>query len=403
MMLPVAAQAATTPPDDFAVEGPAFAQLRGITLAEAEQRLGWQQLAPTLAQNLANDMPARFGGLWIDVNDGDRVKIGLTGTIDRTTATAVNREAAAVGLTTGYDMVPVARTQTTLTSDMTWVAQQLATINPGASSALSAGIRTDLNGLQLDLPASGQLSTAQAAFVADAQARLGTELTVDYDGQPYHYDSCVYPNCDPPLRGGVNIFIPHEFTCTLGFTAKSKIDNNEYVITAGHCVLFTDGVNWHTQFANGSDHVIGAMHHGILDTDQGDEAIISINNVPGWTPQGRVEVTASQMTTADQNYYIKADNWSVVGQRICTTGAALGQSNCGIVTKLDFSYAVGNVEFDHAGDSSVCATGGDSGAPMYSTHIAYGILVAGNGCATAYYGIRNAESLLNVNLLTATS
>lgn len=401
---PVTAHAATTPPDDFAVEAPAFAQLRGISLADAEQRLGWQQLAPTLAQNLSADMPTRFGGVWIGVNNGDRVEIGMTGTIDRATVAAVNREATDVGLTTGYDVVPVARTQATLDSDMSWLAQELARANPGAPAGLSAGERTDLNQVQLDLPSSGQLTAAQASVVADARDRLGAELLLTYRGEPYHQLSCAYPFCDPPLRGGVEMFVPNTVACTVGFTAQSRVDANEYVITAGHCGQGTDGLSWHTEFANGSDHVIGAVHHWILSTEHGDEAIMLINNVPGWTPQGRVDVTASAFTTSDPTYFIKATNWSVVGQRICTSGSFTGHSTCGTVTELDFSYDADGFEFDHAGDTDICATHGDSGAPMYATHIAYGILVAGtDDCETAYDGIRNAEAELNVNVLLASS
>jgi hypothetical protein len=406
-MSPVAGHAAsTTLPDDFAVEGPAFAQLRGISLADAEQRLGWQQLAPTLWHNLSVDIPTRLGGVWIDINNGDRVKVGITGRIDSTITATVTREATAVGLTTGYDLVPVARTEATLLSDMTWLASQFAQVNVGAAAPLAAGERTDLNQLQLDLPASGQLNAAQASVVAAAQTRLGPELLTMSNGKPLDLMSCVYPFCDPPLRAGIRIALVNGIPCTGGFTAQSNVDAKEYVITAGHCAMTSFGTNWQTKFTDGSDHIIGSAWHAILSTEHGDEGIISINNVPGWTPQGRVNVTLSAGTTSDPNYFIKADNWSVIGQRICTTGAALGFSMCGQVTELDYTFEAGGYEFDHAGQTSICSVHGDSGAPMYASHIALGILVAGpsNGdCGAIYDGIRNAESQLNVHLLLAAS
>jgi hypothetical protein len=402
---PVAVQAATTtPPDDFAVEAPAFAQLRGISLAEAEQRLGWQQIAPTLATNLAADIPTRFGGLWIDVNNGDRVKIGITGRIDSTIAATVTREATAVGLTSGYDMVSVTRTEATLQSDMTWLASQLATVNSGAAATLAAGERTDLNQLALHLPSTGTLTAAQTAMVSAAQARLGSELLTVGGASAFHQLSCVYPFCDAPLRAGVRISVPNLESCTLGFIAQSRVDSKEYGVTAGHCGLVAGGATWHTQFTNGSDQPIGATWHFIFSTSLGDEAIVSINNVAGLAPQGRVQVTASPWTTADPNYFIKADNWSVLGQRICTTGSFGGMSTCGFVSELNYSYVADGFEFDHAGLSTICSVHGDSGAPMYALHIAYGILDAGDDqCDTAYYGIRNAETQLNVNLIFATS
>jgi hypothetical protein len=403
-MSPVAGHAATTepPPNDFTVEGPAFAQLRGISVAEADQRLGWQQVAPALWQNLSADIPTRFGGVWIGVTNGDRVEVGITGGIDATITAVVGREAAAVGLNS-YDLVPVARTEATLVSDMTWLAGLLAKVNPGAPAALGAGERTDLNQLQLDLPASGQLTSAQTSAITDARARLGAELVVTGNGQIFSELSCVYPFCDPPLRGGVEIIVPNVKACTLGFIAQSRVDTKEYAFTAGHCGIDTAGP-WHTNFTDGSDHVIGDTWHAILSTERGDESIIAINNVPGWNPQARVNVTASAFTTSDPKYFIKATGWSVVGQRICTTGAFSGASTCGTVTELDFSYEAEGFEFDHAGLTDICATHGDSGAPMYASHIALGILVAGSDdCDTAYDGIRNAESRLNVNVITTTS
>jgi hypothetical protein len=92
--------ATTVGTDDTSVEAPAFAQLRGISLADAQARLSWQEVAPDLATNMAADQPARFGGVWIDVNNGDRVQVGMTGTIDAATIAYVTRVANSVGLTT---------------------------------------------------------------------------------------------------------------------------------------------------------------------------------------------------------------------------------------------------------------------------------------------------------------
>ncbi|MGK3991603.1 hypothetical protein WME99_51630 [Sorangium sp. So ce136] len=54
------------------------------------------------------------------------------------------------------------------------------------------------------------------------------------------------------------------------------------------------------------------------------------------------------------------------------------------------------------GRGSFCGMGGDSGSPMYASHVAHGLQVAGySECDSLYQGIRAAESVLNVNVLHA--
>ena len=54
-----------------------FAQRRGISLAEAHERLARQAQAPALADAAAAHLGKHFGGVWIDGVDGDRVKLAL--------------------------------------------------------------------------------------------------------------------------------------------------------------------------------------------------------------------------------------------------------------------------------------------------------------------------------------
>ena len=42
------------------------ARERGITVAEAQQRLGWQALTPDLAERVEASLRGGFGGVWID-------------------------------------------------------------------------------------------------------------------------------------------------------------------------------------------------------------------------------------------------------------------------------------------------------------------------------------------------
>jgi hypothetical protein len=389
---------AGAPPDDTIAVG--LARDRGISLAEAEQRLGWQDLAPRVSERAAAALGDTFGGVWIDAANGDRVKIGVATPPNDRSAAVAQAAAAAAGLTDGVDVVFVRHPSAQLDAGIAWLGGQLATVNAGARQPLGAGVRTDLNALELHTPAGGSLTDAQSALVATAQRMLGDALVLGSTaGQPTAL-SCTYPFCDPPLRGGIQIGSPSGVGCTGAFIAQSRVDTQLYQLTAGHCGQADLGP-WGTQFTNGSAHLVGPIHHWEWNSG-GDEAIMLVNNPAGWQlPSGTVNVTAGPQTTADPNYAIKSEDFSVLGQRICTTGSFLGFSNCGTVTELDDTETYGGVTVSHLGRASLCAVPGDSGAPMYARHVAFGLLVAGfvGACDTFYQGILAAESVLNVNIL----
>ena len=385
---------------DTDVEAPGFARERGISVEEARQRLGWQRVAPELGQQIDEELGDRFGGIWIDVQDGDRIKIGVVDGPDPDTTVVVRRAAGALGLTEGYDLVPARHPMAALEEDNDWLGTGIARVNRDATVTLAAGLRPDLNAVELQAPVEGDLTEDQRGLIDEATDRLGDRLVVSsYEGRP-EARGCAYPYCDPPLRGGIRI--ANGAGCTGGFIAKSKVDNKLYQFTAGHCA-YQHYSNWSTEFTDGTSHVIGPVwtwwwHSG------GDMAILRINNVPGWNPKAWVYVTSGPDTTADSTYHISSDNLSVLGMRICTTGAYYGRSDCGYVTQLGLTMTYGGVTVHHLGRASFCGTQGDSGSPMYALHVAYGLQVSGfSECDSVYQGIRAAENVLNVNVLHSNS
>src|SRR5690349_6975527 len=92
-LLPAVSAAAADP---FANEAAGFARQRGITIAEAEQRLGWQMIAPDLEERLEGSMPSTFGAVWIDANDRDRVKVGVAPVIDDASVATINNTARGI-------------------------------------------------------------------------------------------------------------------------------------------------------------------------------------------------------------------------------------------------------------------------------------------------------------------
>jgi hypothetical protein len=393
----VAPAAATAPPTTTGADLAArdLAADRGIDLAEAQRRIAWQAMAPRLAEEASARLGDRFGGVWIDTTDNDRVKLGVVGG----GYDAARLAATAAGLAAATDTVAVRRSLRELERGNAWLGARIAVVNAGAAATLTAGIRTDLNAIELQLPHAGALTAAQRALVDQARRRLGDALRVGmYAGQAVAR-ACAYPYCDPPLRGGIRITNSGR-PCTGAFIARSRVDSVLYQFTAGHCIAggFTD--NWSTRFTNGSSHVIGPRHNHRF-ASSGDMAILRINNPSGWQlPRAVVYVTSGPDTTADQTYHISSDGTSSVGMRICTTGGSYGRSDCGTVTQLGVTATYNGVTVRGLGRGSFCGTGGDSGAPMYASHVAYGLQVAGfSECDSLYQGIQASEDAMNVNVL----
>jgi hypothetical protein len=413
-------------PVDADWEAAGFARERGITLAEAKRRMGWQVHAPDLAERARADLGERFGGVWIDVADGDRIKVGVTratstargsrsvgggsGASSATIAAptvAVQRSAAAVGLIEGVDAVEVLRPMAALERANTWLSAQIARVNDRAEVTLAAGLRTDLNAVELDVPDQGTLTAAQHDLVTTASVALGDTLVIgSYHGHVATH-GCVYPNCDPPLRGGVLISSSDGVFCTGGFTAKSNVNAGLYQFTAGHCGEESlTGATWSARASDGSAVALGPMHHWEWDSG-GDMAIVLIEDTSTWNPQPWVFVTAGPETTENQTYPITATNWTVVGQRICITGAFFGNSNCGVVTQLGVTAteedAFGNLStITDLGRANYCATSGDSGGPLYASNQALGLTSSQySQCDNLYQGIRQAEANMNVKILLA--
>jgi hypothetical protein len=400
---------------------PAAAELatqQHVSLAQAETRMSWQRAVPALSAALHHGLPAaRLGGIWIAPDNGDRVKVGLVAPDSHLRAIAT-RAVRAAGLSAATDLVPVRYSASQVVGADAWLSTQLTKLpdNRPGSIHLSVNYRMDLNRVELGV-AGHHMTAAEQALIVRAKARYGDLIHVV--AQPTgaavgNSVDCFFPFCSAPLRGGIQIFNNNSGGgCTGAFIARSRVDGKLYQFTAGHCAVDDGTGTWSTRFADHSIHAIGSVHNYVLNSS-GDEAILNINNPTGWSlPQGWVYVTEGPNTTLDQQYPIYSDQYSTQGARVCESGGFSG-SLCGTVkalgqSKTECNLATGRCTYvRNLAEATFCVQPGDSGSPVFASHQAFGLVVAGGldplppfPCVTYYQGIKSAENAMNVNIVLA--
>ncbi|MDT5038928.1 MAG: streptogrisin [Micromonosporaceae bacterium] len=164
----------------------------------------------------------------------------------------------------------------------------------------------------------------------------------------------------PRISGGDAIF-GGQFRCSLGFNARGAA--GDFFITAGHCgnaaaVWFADGA-----------HTVGLATTVTSSFPGNDFAIMQYTGTiahPGFV--GTQDITTSGTPVVNET----------VTRRGSTTGL-----HSGLVTALNatVNYAEGSVTGMIR--TTVCAEGGDSGGPLFSGTVAYGITSGGSGNCTA--------------------
>jgi hypothetical protein len=393
---------------------PAVASLaaeKGLSVAEATRRIGWQQRSANLADTLeAAVNPDQLGGIWIGTDD--RVTVGVVArpTPGNTLRSSIASMASSVGLeSAGLNVVTVRYSLAKLIEANEWLANLFEVVNAGSTLMLTAGgYLTSANVVRLGLPPGpAALTPAQQAAVAEARQRYGDMLTT-YTTGPATPAACSAEYCDTPLRGGVRFV--GGLSCTLGFIGRSRANGRLYAITAGHCLRVPNGFVTTSQFAAATGaHTIGPARNSVYGLP-GDAALIEITNLTTWKPQARLYVTDAPASggvdgmVRNELYPIMRDGLNQEGLRVCKRGYA-GGTRCGRVQALgvtvNYHNADGSITIvGGLAEANYCTMPGDSGGPVFAGNTAYG-LVSGhvpNTCSSFYQVIRVAENLMNFNV-----
>lgn len=304
-----------------------LAKETGITVTEAERRLSRQAHLSHLEDSLREHLGEAFGGLWIDNNDGDRIKVGVLSRFPDREKTLVVTLASRWGVQDVTDLVNVRYSEQALLRANASIAQDLSAVNRGSSNPLATSMDPSENVVYLYTPVPiPQLTSRQKQFISSVRLRFGGAVRVERGATvinteggaraatsdsresgesspsslPGESPDCNVNYCNKPIRAGVRLESQNLHTCTAGFNAKSRVDPKRYVIFSGHCTDDDPG-DWFSKMLDGIDHRLGVRHNYFYGL-AGDGAILRVYDpsATGWDPRNWVYVQGSGDTTRDE-------------------------------------------------------------------------------------------------------
>ena len=344
-----------------------------------------------------------FGGVWID--DDAKVNVGLVRTGDTVAASrqAILDAAAELGMSKDVNIVPVDYSWTTLmqtTEAISRLHQQHVDYKHGAWP-IQMGIKTDVNKVQVDIPAdSTKLTSGHREVLSEIEKYYKDRVFYEtYDKPAVTEAECNWWYCDSPLRGGVGIKRSVDSSggvdCTAGFAVKGVSSGRPYILTAGHCTQSSalTSTTWRTETYSYTPKNIGntiLAGHSIyynppIPLTPLDAEIILVDDYSYWSPieailkrsgnTGSLPAGSSivPVITYTERYSIPGYGGNVVGDMVCISPAMTGGyttppngGSCGKVQQVWVSLTPANNGITtYVNRASYCSRGGDSGAPIY--------------------------------------
>jgi hypothetical protein len=429
-----------------------YSDSAGVGLKEAAADVELQNRAAPLDSQLYQQLGDEYVGEWFDSSTG-HVKLGISSGAPEQ---EVVQDIQDLGLTSQTEIVKESASWGQLTKAQSTLDSSLETLEK--EGLVTTGIDSSADAVTIReakaLGSEGKSTVKSDAGKAGAPTNILEEEAASMYAQA---DGCEHTVCSAPLRGGVHIEHdgekPLEYdSCTAGFIARSIYSKRPYILTAGHC-LWSVGLEskWSSakpddrevllghEYYTFSGRAIGSAqsyvygeHHSSAASSEGDAGLISITG-SHW--EGSLLPIIA--------YYGHDDQYSIIGTHynpksrrqgfvLCTSGASeipikgelynpifeehpVATALCGITgerVNQRYSSKGGSklqANVKELVELKVCnkkmtkgIADGDSGAPVFRDHFAYGIISGTtlDGCRVLFEGVNNAEYALQVHVAT---
>lgn len=363
LSLPALAQAPSEPPSEsLLADAATYAELFGVDIDEAVQRLRLQAAAGELSGELREDERGNFAGLWIEHRPSFLVVARFVDpAAARPGLEARLAESSLAGL---VELRPAVRSLFRLEELLRVTQRALRAVD------LPVDLAIDVQGNRVEVRTEDERRLRGALAAARLDLARGVEIVpVDQ-----------LPRPETTVIGGVAAS-----TCTWGFTV-GKSNGDVGISTAGHCynTQAYAGVNlpFRAEDREGNQDVQWHSACDIFDVSNQFDSGIGIRSVVG--TRGRAQ--------------------QAIGSLVCKNGMTTGRT-CGEIARKDYAPSwVTNpqptfiyVDGDRVGVN--LSEGGDSGGPWFVEDYAYGIHSGGGGNDAIYMAI-NYISSLGVSVLT---
>ncbi len=393
-LAPAAEAASSSVADPGAAQG--YTTAYHVSNTEAQQRLADQAAGRALPSDLQKALSDRYAGLWYDNSAGQFV-VPLTPGAATAAATSAMDKA---GLPGKYRFQNVASSLEELVSAQGTITQNLSSLV--VQKAIETGVDPSINAVVITVSPSATNSERSQVQTEAAKASVRVKV-VNASGNitPTPTTTCSFPDCNKPLRGGVQFYTNQE-TCTAGFLVLRNSDLHKFIMTAGHCEM--TGGNWTAQDASHNGHNTGPAASHIYGASPGDGGLIDTQgswwDIVGWSPElvswGTLPSPGANGVQNDDLIYGAYSSY--VGLYDCHSGEVSGTS-CGTVSELNVkvTYTDRTTVQGLTKVGPVCELPGDSGGPWFAGSSAYGInsggdnvgTCAGNGLYSEVIGLDN--------------
>jgi tripartite motif-containing protein 71 len=385
--------AESAPPAPAPQEVASFAKGFVIPAAKAQEEIEIQAEEAQLPQEVSHVLGNHYAGIWFDNARGEFV----VPVPNRASArTAEDDVAAQAG---NFRTEEVESTWSELEDQQRSLMARLRPMLPAGS--IESSLDAESNRIEFDVSAALDAPDLSRLERVVGSSPVATSVDqVAASTLQFGDLSCeaVYRVCSAPMRGGTWWGYPYGGgigggeiieSCSVGFPMIGNTYGNRFMLTAGHCLPFSEKepevvstkAAWAEFKANPhrESREIGTLQaYRNAVNSASDWALFNANG--GYWDNGTAAPTITAWGIGEE-YEILSEGSSYQGQNMCHSGASSGDS-CGPVVATDVTG-----EAEHLGKINriehmtefgpVCAAEGDSGGPVYSGHTAFGVVSAG--------------------------